>query len=135
MLLEDGGARITGYDGEDAELTVPDELDGHPVREIGERAFYWCDALANVTLPDGLTSIGDYAFYWCNALTSVTLPDGLTSIGANPFRGCDSPAKIDVGRLSSKYNSLEEDIERRTPAKTLAWPAVDQIKDALKLRL
>ena len=60
MLLEDGGARITGYDGEDAELTVPDELDGHPVREIGERAFYWCDALANVTLPDGLETVPNF---------------------------------------------------------------------------
>ena len=39
------------------------------------------------------------------------------------------------GRLSSKCNCLEEDIERRAPAKTLARPAVDQIKDALKLRL
>ena len=40
-----------------------------------------------------------------------------------------------LGRLSSKCNSLEEDIERSAPAKTLARPAVDQIKDALKLRL
>ena len=40
-----------------------------------------------------------------------------------------------LGRLSSKCNSLEEDLERRAPANTLARPAVDQIKDALKLRL
>lgn len=73
-LLEDGGARITGYDGEDAELTVPDELDGHPVREIGERAFCWCDALANVTLPEGLTSIGDSAFWDCPDDLTLTVP-------------------------------------------------------------
>ena len=40
-----------------------------------------------------------------------------------------------LGRLSSKCNSLEEDIERRAPVETLAGPVVDQIKDALKLRL
>ena len=39
------------------------------------------------------------------------------------------------GRLSSKCNSLEEDIERRAPVETFAGPVVDQIKDALKLRL
>ena len=39
------------------------------------------------------------------------------------------------GRLSSKCNSLEEDIERRAPVESLAGPVVDQIKDALKLRL
>ena len=41
----------------------------------------------------------------------------------------------DQDRLSSKCNSLEEDIERRAPVETLAGPVVDQIKDALKLRL
>ena len=41
----------------------------------------------------------------------------------------------DQDRLSSKCNSLEEDIERRAPVESLARPVVDQIKDALKLRL
>ena len=40
-----------------------------------------------------------------------------------------------LDRLSSKCNSLEEDIERRAPVESLARPVVDQIKDALKLRL
>ena len=89
VLLEDGGARITDYEGEDAELTVPAELDGHPVREIGEEAFRDCD-LTTVTLPDGLTAIGDRAFYGCSSLTTVTLPDGLTTIGDEAFYGCES---------------------------------------------
>ena len=38
-------------------------------------------------------------------------------------------------RLSSKCNSLEEDLERRAPAKPLAGPVVDQIQNALKFRL
>ena len=61
VLLEDGGARITGYDGEDAELTVPAELDGHPVREIGHSAFASCYSLTSVTLPEGLTTISNHA--------------------------------------------------------------------------
>ena len=32
-----------------------------------------------------VTSIGDDAFYWCNILTSITIPDGVTSIGNNAF--------------------------------------------------
>ena len=39
------------------------------------------------------------------------------------------------GRLSSKSNSLKEDIEGRKPAETFAGPVVDQIKDSVKLRL
>ena len=87
VLLEDGGARITGYDGEDAELTVPAELDGHPVREIGDSAFSWCFSLTTVTLPEGLASIGDDAFYYCDSLTAISLPEGLTAIGNHAFKG------------------------------------------------
>ena len=74
VLLEDGGARITGYYGEDAELTVPDELDGHAVREIGESVFSFCRSLTTVILPDGLTSIGEGAFEDCPDDLTLTVP-------------------------------------------------------------
>ena len=74
VLLEDGGARITGYDGMDAELTVPDELDGHAVREIGESVFSFCRSLTTVILPDGLTSIGEGAFVDCPDDLTLTVP-------------------------------------------------------------
>ena len=74
VLLEDGGARITGYDGMDAELTVPDELDGHAVREIGESVFSFCRSLTTVILPDSLTSIGEGAFVDCPDDLTLTVP-------------------------------------------------------------
>ena len=74
VLLEDGGARITAYDGMDAELTVPDELDGHAVREIGESVFSFCRSLTTVILPDGLTSIGEGAFEDCPDDLTLTVP-------------------------------------------------------------
>ena len=36
---------------------------------IGDNAFYCCDSLTNITIPDSVTSIGDYAFYNCTNLT------------------------------------------------------------------
>ena len=36
---------------------------------IGDNAFYCCDSLTNITIPDSVTSIGDYAFYDCTNLT------------------------------------------------------------------
>ena len=94
MLLEDGSARITRYKGTDEDLTVPAELDGHPVREIGHKVFYECGALTTVALPDSLTSIGDRAFSWCDSLTTITLPDSLTSIGNSAFAFCKSLTTI-----------------------------------------
>ena len=92
----DGSATITKYFGKDEALTIPSELDGHPVTAIGDLAFSYCKSLTSITLPDGLTSIGDRAFESCTSLTSITLPDGLTSIGANPFASCDQLTRINV---------------------------------------
>ena len=35
-----------------------------------------------------VTSIGNSAFYNCNSLTSVTIPNSVTSIGNSAFYGC-----------------------------------------------
>ena len=48
------------------------------------------------TVPMGILSIDDYAFYFCNNLSSVTLPDSLTTIGINPFDMCSSLQTIYV---------------------------------------
>ena len=51
-------------------------------------AFFNCDELTTVTLPNSVKSIEYEAFYGCSQLTSVTIPDGVTSIGGYAFSGC-----------------------------------------------
>lgn len=75
ILLEDGTAEITEYSGGAKSLTVPAEIDGHSVTGIGDRAFSFCFNMAEVTLPDGVTSIGNYAFYGCGSLTLTVSRD------------------------------------------------------------
>ena len=123
VLLEDGGARITGYDGDDAELTVPDELDGYPVQEIGEDAFSFCNSLTSVILPDSLSSIGDDAFSRCSFLTSITLPDSLTSIGGNPFSGCYSLAEIDVSPDNPVFAQIDGVLYEKATKTLICYPA------------
>ena len=63
------------------------EFDGD-VTVIGQCAFYNCDSLTSVTIPDSVTTIGDYAFYECRSLTSVTIGDSVTTIGEWAFGYC-----------------------------------------------
>lgn len=54
---------------------------GSAVTSIGDWAFYDCDDLMSVTIPDRVTSIGQSAFCYCTSLTSIIIPDSVTSIG------------------------------------------------------
>ena len=73
-------------------VTIPDS-----VTSIGEKAFRDCSGLTSVTIPDSVTSIGDFAFYNCDSLTSVTIPDSATSIGHQAFSYCDGLTSVTIG--------------------------------------
>ena len=89
------------------ELTIPATHNGYPVTSIGYQAFYDCDSLTSVTIPDSVTSIGELAFCGCTSLTSITIPDSVTSIGSSAFYGCDSLTGIWVDEENSAYCSDE----------------------------
>ena len=81
---------------EDTELIIPSMHEGLPVTKIGTSAFYNCDSLTSVTIPEGVTFIDGGAFSMCRSLTSVTIPEGVTSIGDNAFCMCDSLTSVTI---------------------------------------
>ena len=95
-LLADGTIEIAIYQGNDAIVTVPAEIDGKKVTSIGDMAFYKRTSITSLTIPDGITSIGNTAFAECLSLTSITIPDSVTSIGDSAFGGCESLKSISI---------------------------------------
>ena len=84
-LQADGTVMLTGYTGENGDLTVPSRIGGGDVTVIGPETFKSNNSLIRVTLPDTITGIGDYAFFYCRSLSFINLPDSIQEIGRNPF--------------------------------------------------
>ena len=63
-------------------------------------AFYKCNKLTCITIPNSITSIGEYAFVYCT-LTSINIPSSITSIGKYAFEYCTSLNKVIVDNISS----------------------------------
>ena len=112
-LDNDGTLTISGFgkmDDYDAIYSEPDEYGGsfllrttapwygrtiyrvvveEGVERIGSYAFYHCEMLRTIHLPDTLKAAGSYAFGFTKVV-DMDLPDSLTSIGASLFFGCHS---------------------------------------------
>lgn len=59
-------------------------------------AFFCCNSLTSVKIPNSVTSIADVAFYCCNSLTSVEIPNSVTSIKEYAFWGCESLTSVEI---------------------------------------
>lgn len=72
----------------DGTLTIPNELQGRLVTEIGWEAFRWMPNLLGVTIPENVVAIGSDSFYECNALRYVDLPRSVAKLEGRTFAGC-----------------------------------------------
>ena len=78
---------LLGYVGTNTALILPNNYKGENY-EIYAYAFFGCDGLTSVTIPNSVTSIGYRAFSGCSGLTSITIGNSVTSIGEKAFEGC-----------------------------------------------
>ena len=69
--LASGTISITKYSGHDTKVTIPSEINGKTVTEIGSNAFIKNTDMVDVTIPSTVTYIGDFAFCGCSNLSKV----------------------------------------------------------------
>ena len=75
-------------------IITSDILKGYT--SIGNYAFYICNSITSITIPNSITSIGDRAFYSCSFLTFVNLPNSIINIGYDTFAYCSSLTHINI---------------------------------------
>ncbi|MCD7827903.1 MAG: leucine-rich repeat domain-containing protein [Clostridiales bacterium] len=71
-------------------IDVDNDLSGsYEIKEgtitIADYAFFLCESLVSIDIPNSVTSIGSLAFTGCTSLANITIPDSVTSIGDIAF--------------------------------------------------
>ena len=72
-------------------IVIPDS-----VIRIGTRAFENCSGLTGITIPNSVTAIEAYAFHNCKGLTSITIPDSMLTINESTFRSCSNLTSVTI---------------------------------------
>lgn len=65
------GYVVTGYNGSDSSVTVPDWYNQKPVTEIGAGAFQGNSSITSVYMPSTIEKIGEAAFKNCTRLSLI----------------------------------------------------------------
>ena len=91
-----GGVAITGYNGTGTNITIPNQINGMDVVEIGVEAFSHGigGVVRNVVLPENLIKISDHAFDGNHQLQTVTFNQKLEWIGENAFYNCSNLVSV-----------------------------------------
>ena len=102
----DGGLTITGYNGKDVDVRVPEIIGKTPVTAIADKCFsdnkdkdqqaFLRTQLRSVEIPDSVTDIGSMAFWDCEGLERVKLPKKIKTISRSLFYACESLSSIDL---------------------------------------
>lgn len=85
--------------------------DDGQLTNIGQSAFYSCDNLKSVMLPDGLTTIGKGAFEYVPALKFINIPSTVTSLGVNFLSGVSTDTVVVFEGETPPTFESEEDHE------------------------
>ena len=77
-------------------VIIPSEISGTPVVEIYRKAFWKCETITSVYIPDSIVKIGSDAFAYCKNLQRVKLPAFIESISNSLFIGCRKLKEIEI---------------------------------------
>lgn len=132
---EKKGLKLVRCYGNDALVTLPDQVDGQPFKVLGDYAFsQWkkqeeedvqiyetnddilfehkkellCgNRIESVRLPNQLEELRKYAFYGCSRLKKLTFSDALKGTGTGVFNGCKL-GQVEIFCEHGKTSCLKE---------------------------
>jgi hypothetical protein len=118
-------ATITGYTGAGGAVTIPSSVNGIPVFAIGGgwppiHGGQFNTSIQSVVIANGITRINSWAFYRCQQLRTVTMPESIIFIGSGAFSGC---WQLDSVTLPSQLQIIEDQAFSSCNIKSLDIPS------------
>lgn len=98
IILEDGTAEITAYNGSATQITIPESLGNNKVSSIGDGAF-------------------DYT-----KIKNIIIPNYITHIGANPFKSCKDLISIKISPDHPTIAQIDDVLFSKSDKRLICYP-------------
>lgn len=66
------------------------------ITSIGDYAFYECESIKHINIPETIHTFGQFAFFSCVSLSEITIPSGVKKIGSGTFSNCTKISEINL---------------------------------------
>ena len=93
-VLGKNAVEITKYTGTEDTVTIPSEIDGKDVTNIGKSAFENCTTVKKISIWAEIEVIDDSAFKGCTSLKEISIPYETETIGKSAFENCTSLEEV-----------------------------------------
>ncbi|MGD9604801.1 MAG: Ig-like domain-containing protein [Bacilli bacterium] len=98
--------KIVAPESNQSAIVIPDQIEGKPVKIIGDFAFFDyfkilsvtipTSKLQSITIPDSVSEIEQYAFYQAKQLQSLDLPASIRNVGKYAFASCTNMETLTI---------------------------------------
>lgn len=102
--------------------TVTHQSTLYNVTSIGKQAFYRCENLSKVTIPESITEIGEMAFTFCGSLESIFIPKSIVKIGEAAFTDCRSLTEFNIDDANEAYKTIDGVLFTSDMSHLIAYP-------------
>ena len=102
----EGNVRLDHFkpaDSYEGAVTIPSEIEGHPVTRVGNGCFMSAKGITSIKIPSSLSDVGVSSFFDCDALEYFEVEDG-----NHYFSVDDGVLRADGGRLLVAYPASKE---------------------------
>ncbi len=106
------GIYISGYEGNETVLKLPESFKNEPVVGIGEGAFKGNRNIKEVFIPDSYRIIGVEAFAGCTSLRDVYIGNGVEFIDERAFTGCVDLLSISIVQYNFEVAPNAFDVDK-----------------------
>ncbi|MFA5007245.1 MAG: leucine-rich repeat protein [Candidatus Izemoplasmatales bacterium] len=96
VLNSQGTYTVTGYEGSDVNVVIPNSYLGVAVTHIGYRAFADLVSITSVTIPESIVSMETYAFAGCTGLTTLIVLSAASEIPVAFCSGCTNLVDVQL---------------------------------------